>query len=225
MKKVCLLMSLSLSLIIKINAQQAIDQGQNGSATTMRFYNMPENTYNVLEGSPYSSIEFKEGLILPSSPNAKWISGYKLRYNTYANQLEFKESNVIKKVLPSDIKAFKIGESTYESGFPAIDKLNQNSFYNVLYNGKVKLLKNTTTQLQEVKTADDVKQGDKFTTYDYYYLLENEEMKKFFTTKKAFLKVISPAKIPSVEAFINDKKLKLKDEKDFTEVVKFYDSL
>lgn len=218
-------MSLSLCFAIKINAQQAIDQGQNGSATTMRFYNMPENIYNVLEGSPYSSVEFKEGSILPSLPNAKWIAGYKLRYNSYANQLEFRESNVIKKVLSTDIKAFKIGETTYQSGFPAVDKLNQNSFYHLLYDGKVKLLKNSTTQLQEVKTADDVKQGDKFITYDYYYLLENEEMKKFFTTKKAFLKVISSAKIPAVEVFINDKKLKLKDEKDFMEVVKFYDSL
>lgn len=218
-------MSLLLCFVIEINAQQALDQGQTGSATTMRFYNMPENTYNVLEGSPYSSVEFKDGSILPSLPNSKWISGYKLRYNSYANQLEFKESNVIKKVLPTDIKAFMIGEAIYQSGFPVTDKLNRNSFYHLLYDGKVKLLKNSTTELQEVKTADDVKQGDKFTTYDYYYLLENEEMKKFFTTKKAFLKVISPAKIPAVEAFINDKKLKLKEEKEFMEVVKFYDSL
>jgi hypothetical protein len=162
---------------------------------------------------------------LPSQPNAEWISGYKLRYNSYANQLEFEESNVIKKVFSTDIKAFKIGEAIYQSGFPAIDKYTLNSFYKVLYKGKVKLLKISTTLLQEVRAADDVKQGDKFTTYDYYYLLENEEMKIFFTTKKAFLKVISPAKISAVEAFINDKKLKLKDENDFVEVVKFYDSL
>jgi hypothetical protein len=225
MKKVCLLISLFICFIIKINAQPVFEQGQTGNATTMRFYNMPENTYNVLEGSPYSSVEFKDGSILPSLLNAKWISGYKLRYNSYANQLEFKESNVIKKVFSTDIKAFRIGDAVYQSGFPVIDKFNKNSFYHVLYQGKVNLLKNSTTLLQEVKTHDDVKQGDKFTTYDYYYLLENEEMKKFFTTKKAFLKVISPAKIPAVETFINDKKLKFKDEKDFTEVVKFYDSL
>jgi hypothetical protein len=225
MKKICLLISLSICFIININAQPIIEQGQTGNATSMRFYNMPENTYNVLEGSPYSSVEFKDGSILPSQPNAKWISGYKLRYNSYANQLEFEEFNVIKKVLPTDIKAFKIGDVPYESGFPAIDKYTLNSFYKVLYKGKVKLLKISNTLLQEVRAADDVKQGDKFTTYDYYYLLENEEMKKFFTTKKAFLKVILPAKIPAVEAFINDKKLKLKDENDFAEVVKFYDSL
>lgn len=225
MKKLFVLMSMLLWSIIEINAQQVVDQGQTGSSTTIRFYNMTENVYNVLEGSPYSSIEFQDGSILPFLPNSKWISGYKLRYNSYANQLEFKELNVIKKVLPTDIKAFKIGEAIYESGFPAIDKLNNNSFYNVLFDGKAKLLKNSTTLLQEVKTADDVKQGDKFTTYDYYYLFENEEIKKFFTTKKAFLKVIPSAKIAAIETFINEKKLKLKDENDFVEVVKFYNSL
>jgi hypothetical protein len=225
MKKINLIISFLLCLIIEINAQQLSEQGFAGSTATIRFNNMTLNPYTVLEGSPYSSVEFKDGSILPSQPNAKWISGYKLRYNSYANQLEFEESNVIKKVFSTDIKAFKIGEAIYQSGFPAIDKYTLNSFYKVLYKGKVKLLKISTTLLQEVRAADDVKQGDKFTTYDYYYLLENEEMKKFFTTKKAFLKVISPAKISAVEAFINDKKLKLKDENDFVEVVKFYDSL
>lgn len=225
MEKVCLLMSFLFCFVIETKAQPVVDPGSAGMSTSIRFYNMKESVYNVLEGSPYTSTDFKDGSILPSKLNSKWILGCKLRYNSYANQLEIEELDLIKVVLLADIKAFKIGWHIYESGFPAVDKLNLNSFYDVLYDGKVILLKNSKTILQEVKAADDVKQGDKFTTYDNYYLFENQEMKKFFMSKKAFLKVISPAKISAVETFINELKLNLKDENDLVQVVKFYNSL
>jgi hypothetical protein len=226
MKKSTFFSFLLVFTIFKSIAQQGFDQGSSGLMNTMRFYNMDANSYNVLEGSPYIPTEgFREGSVLPTGANAKWFGGYKLRLNTYSNQLEMNESGVIKTISPNDIKGFKIGEAAYFSGYPAVDKLSKNSYFQVLYNGKVKLLKNTTTFLREVRGHDDVKQGDKFVTDVYYYIFENETMTKFFPNRKAFLKVIPSAKLAAVEGFVNNKDFKFKAEGDFIETIRFYDSL
>jgi hypothetical protein len=226
MKKSTFFSFLLVFTIFKSIAQQGFDQGSSGLMNTMRFYNMDANTYNVLEGSPYIPTEgFREGSVLPTGANAKWFVGYKLRLNTYSTQLEMNESGVIKTISPKDIKGFKIGEAAYFSGYPAVDKLSKNSYFQVLYNGKVKLLKNTTTFLREVRGHDDVKQGDKFVTDAYYYIFENETMTKFFPNRKAFLKAIPSAKLTAVEGFVNNKDFKFKAEGDFIETIKFYDSL
>jgi hypothetical protein len=227
MKKITLLLCLLGFVSIKSKAQQPIiEQGGSGTSNSIRFYNMEASTYKVLEGSPYIPSEsFYEGSVMPSGMNTKWSAGYKLRLNTYSNQLEMNESGVIKAILPMYIKGFKIGEAVYFSGYPAVDKLDKNSYFQLLYNGKVKLLKNTTTLMKEVRSHDDVKQGDKFDTTFYYYLLENETMTKVFPNKKALLKTIPSAKLSAVEGFINDKGFKFKAEGDFIETIKFYDSL
>ena len=215
-----------MSITTKAQPQPTFEQGASGAINTMRFLNMEANAYKVLEGSPYIPSEsFYEGSVLPAGTNTKWSGGYKLRLNTYSNQLEMNESGVIKAILPIYIKGFKIGEATYFSGYPAVDKLSKDSYFQLLYNGKVKLLKNTTTLMKEVRSHDDVKQGDKFDTYVYYYILENETMTKFFPNKKAFLKSIPSVKLAAVEGFVNDKGFKFKAEGDFVETIRFYDSL
>jgi hypothetical protein len=226
MKKTTFLSFLLTYTIFKSMAQQGFDQNATGSTSMIRFYNMPSNTYSVLEGSPYIPSEgFREGSVLPAGTNTKWFGGYKLRLNTYSTQLEMNESGVIRTISPNEVKGFKIGEAAYFSGYPAVDKLSKNSYFQVLYNGKVKLLKNTTTFLREVRGFDDVKQGDKFVTDVYYYIFENETMTKFFPNKKAFLKAITSAKLTAVEGFVNNKDFKFKAEGDFIETIRFYDSL
>jgi hypothetical protein len=226
MKKSTFLSFLLAFTICQSVAQPIFDQGSSGAMSTMRFQNMDANTYNVLEGSPYIPSErFREGSVFPAGTNAKWLSGYKLRLNTYANQLEMNESGIVKTISPNDIKGFKIGEAAYFSGYPAVDKLGKNSYFQLLYNGKVKLLKNTTTFLREVRGHDDVKQGDKFVTDVYYYIFENETMIKFFPNRKAFLKAIPSAKLATIEVFVNNKDFKFKAEGDFVETIRFYDSL
>ncbi len=226
MKKAILLAFFLANTIFKSMAQPTIDQNAAGSTSMIRFNNMPSNTYNVLEGSPYIPSEgFREGSVLSTGTNSKWFGGYNLRFNTYSAQLEMNESGVIKTISPDDVKGFKIGEATYFLGYPAVDKLSKNSYFQVLYNGKVKLLKNTSTYLREVRGFDDVKQGDKFVTDVYYYIFENETMTKFFPNKKAFFKAFPSAKLAAVEGFVNNKEFKFKAEGDFIETIRFYDSL
>lgn len=203
----------------------SIEAGNSGSVSTIRFYNMKENAYDVLEGSPYIFNGFLDGSVLLSNSGGKWLSGQLLRFNTYTSQLEFKDGNILKSAAAKDVRAFKITGAHYASGFPPVDKFTLYTYYQILYDGKLKLLKNTSTQLFEVKGSDDIKQGDKFSTYNYYYFLENDKMTKFMPTKKSFLKIFASNKTILVEKFITDRNLKFKVDSDFAEVMKYAETL
>ena len=201
-----------------------VDNIASGSNGSMNFSNLPSAKYSVLRGSPYISEEFKDGSVMMANAIGRWQKGYQLRLDTYLQQLEFKDTEVIKVASSKQVRAFKIGYATYMSGFTAVDKQNSATYYEILYDGKTKLLKYTSTILEVVKNADDVKQGDQFTTYSIYYLVENDTLIKFFPTKKNFLKHFSSEKAKKIDQFISEKNLKMKDDNDFAEVLKFYDS-
>jgi hypothetical protein len=193
------------------------------TSNTLSFYNVSTNTYHLLSGSPYLLATFQEGSVFR---NNKWLLGYKLRLNTYSKQIEFQTANnQILTVLPTEVESFKINDAHYVSGYPPVDKLTKQSYYQLLYDGKMKILKNTTTFLEEVVAADGVKQGDKFMTYQSYYLFDNEKMTRFLPSKKSFFKLLPSSKVSELEHFSNEKQLKFKDDKDFALLLNYLESL
>ncbi len=212
-------------LLINVGLSQVpgTAQATNGTVANLTFYNMPANTYNVLSGSPYTSPEFIFGEILPWK--GPWQKGYLLRYNTYNQKLEIFENNKIKTPTPELVQAFKIGDDIYKTGFKNVDKNTTSTYYQVIYERKVKLLRFVSTILEEVKAADDVKLGSQFTTYNFYYLVENENFTKFLLGKKSFLKIFGPQYVTKIEEFIKANKLALKEQPDYIEVLKYYETL
>jgi hypothetical protein len=210
---------------LKLQAQQInnMSEGTSGTMSTIRFFNLSEKKYDVLSGSPYTNNSFLAGEILPWK--GPWQKGYLLRLNTYSQQLEIIENEQIKAATAELVKGFKIDNSIYLTGFQPIDKNTSTTFYELLFEGKLKLLKYVSTAFEEVKTADDVKQGNQFTTYSYYYICEKEKLTKFLLGKKSFLKAIPEKYSSKVEKFIDDKKLKMKEVADYIEVVKYYESI
>ncbi|MFN8356062.1 MAG: hypothetical protein U0Y10_16520 [Spirosomataceae bacterium] len=205
-------------------AQPTIEQGRTGSTTAIRFYNMAQGKYDVLSGNPYLFEEFADGEVLTNT--GRWVDGMKLRYNSYSHQVEYKSLEQIMTAAPKDVRAFKIGNMLMKSGFPPIEKQNEFSYYEVVYSGKSTLLRHHTTEMVAEKGFDDVKQGDKFVTYVFYYWLTPEhKMNRVLLSKKSIIGVVLPDKESKIEAFINEKKLKLKTAEDLLEVIKYHDSL
>ncbi len=197
--------------------------GQTHSVQVIQFYNFPPKKYDVLSGNPYINLDFSNGEILPWK--GSWQKGYSLRLNTHSQQLEIKENDQIKAATAELLQGFKIGNSTYLTGFQPIEKNTSTTFYELLYEGKLKLLKYTNTVFEEVKTADDVKQGNQFTTYYIYYIWENEKLTKFLLGKKSFLKALPEKYSSKIDKYIDEKKLKMKEVADFIEAIKYYESI
>ena len=209
---------------VKTNAQT--NNINFNSSTTMhaiQFNSSSNSTYNVLSGSPYTNPEFQPGRVMLVP--VKWVDSKFLRLNTYTHVLEYVEDDILKAANVKQIKAFEINGKKYKSGFQPIDKQTLDSYYQIIYEGNCKVLKYTNTIMEPVKAADDTKEGDKFTTTDYFYLLQNDKLSKFAANKKSILKLVSSENSGKLEKFLNENNFKFKEDKDFSELGKFIDSL
>lgn len=72
------------------------------------------------------------------------VDGITYRFNTVGNYLEFKQADSLF-TTGSDVSAFTLPTGTalyyFKRGFPSVGAWNENTFYQVLYDGNVKLLK------------------------------------------------------------------------------------
>ena len=201
-------------------SQQLISESITTNGITLT--NMKENHYKVLDGSAYLSEKFEMGALLVSE---KWMPA-EIRYNSYTATLEYQKSGKIFELLPSQVQAFKLGGLLYKNGFKAIDKQSGATYYQLVYEGESTLLKYIYTELQEVINADDTKQGNKFVTYNKYYLIDSK--KAFvgnFVLKKQLLKLLDNTKLPLVEKFIEKEGIKFKSDEDLIKILSYYDSI
>ena len=211
-------------ILFPVYAQQPIvDMGNNGSVTTIRFNNMKANEYNVLRGSPYLSERFEKASFQLN--NGQWTKDQmEIRLNTYSQQIEYQKDGTIMSSSLNNIRAFRIGDVLFKSGFENIDKQTTGSFYQVLYEYKTALIKYAVTEMKTVKNFDDTKQGDEFVTYQYYYLVDtNKRLTKITLSKKNILKALPESKLGVVEAFIKEKNMKFKTWDEVIELVKELD--
>ncbi len=99
-----------------------------------------------IDGSIYMSIDWSDGTI-SRADNEKYYN-LKLRYDEYDDQIVFKNSNNESDVpVFTDVNGFTLRDfdgldvAKFKNGFPAVDNLTAKSFYEVLCDGKIKLLK------------------------------------------------------------------------------------
>ena len=201
-------------------SQQLISESITTNGITLT--NMKANHYNVLDGSAYLSEKFEMGALLVSE---KWMPA-EIRYNSYTAILEYQKSGQIFELLPSQVRGFRLQGQIFKNGFKAIDKQGGATYYQVVYEGESTLLKYIYTELQEVINADDTKQGNKFVTYNKYYLLDNKkEFSGNFVLRKQLLKFLNFAKQPLVEKFIEKEGIKFKSDEDLMKILSYYDSI
>lgn len=207
------------------NAQQPIvDMGNNGSVTTIRFNNVKANQYDVLRGNPYLSESFQKANFQLN--NGQWTTdGMEARLNTYSQQIEYKRENEILTSSLQNIKAFKIGDALFKTGFEKIDKQTTASFYQIFYEGKTALIKYTVTEMKEVKNFDDTKQGNEFVTYQYYYFVDTlKRLHRVMLNKKNILKTLPENQVEMIESYLKEKNMKLKTWEEIIELLKYIDA-
>lgn len=141
MKKSLLCLGLILATIAA-HAQGMFIQDINGRPIF-------ENGYTEIEGSPYLKDEWSRGNV-KAKHNGKTYELAKMRYDTYKDELEYEENQKSYR-FSSEITEFTTTSGVFRNNFPAYESLSGRNFYQVLYDGKVKLLKRTVTKIQTEK--------------------------------------------------------------------------
>lgn len=210
MKKTLLVISLFISTL----SQAQFMTDVNGRP-------VKELIYTDIDGSPYLRDEWSVGLIRTKSGKSQQLA--RVRYDAYQDELEYDQAGKYFR-LASEISEFSCIDGTFRNGYSEIDNHTKNSFYQVLYDGKTKVLKKIAVRVIAEKpygSATDVK---RFLKEETLYLAINGELKAIKKDKKAILLVLIDKK-DQLETFIKDQKLKLSNEDDILKVVEKYDTL
>ena len=139
---------------------------------------------------------------------------------------EMSASVAIKRIIFTDTSENWILYNTiFENGFPPIDKQNENTYYEVMDSGKVKLLKYHSVIFTDKKYYGQASMTRIFDQSETYYIcLPGGVMKKLEKGKEEFISLFTDKKT-ELGKYIEQQKLKCRKENDWKKAIAYYNSL
>lgn len=189
-------------------------------------------TYAEIQGSPLLSDNWVNGTV--TFANGKTATAI-LNYNLYGDELLFKnpkDSAVLSFVDP--VKSFSLKDAAIEecditdlsfsSGFPVIDDQTAKTFYLVVGEGKIKLLKCYKKKVIESKDFSSQITTKSFLSANSYYLFSNNQMVKIKPNQKAILAAMND-KATQVQDYIKKNSVNFKSDAALAKLFGYYNSL
>lgn len=219
MKKILFTLIGTLSLFI-VQAQVYRNVSAGGDRNTIR----AKRTDEGFEGSPYLFNDWQEAIlkfgagIEPSSSEIKYdlLADVLVLKGKDGEEYEFKDQ-------PKEFLIIATNE-VFKNGFTHVDKFTENTFYNVIYNGKTKFLKKTTKNVIESKGYNTATITKKITDDSYYYIVKDENRPvKIKYNEKSILSVLGKADV--LLPYIKENKIDVKSTTNLIKLLTYYDTL
>lgn len=223
MKRIYLLLSLSL-LSLGAFAQIYTYREIRGSVAPMPSKSDPEFIDNI-----YLYPDYVKGVV--TMADNKKLQNVDLIYDLHTDKLIYKGEDNLAYWFKDPVREFtlpnlKSGEKprTFRNGYPEADHNTKESYYEVLSDGRITLLKKTSKVVTEsipygsstpFKSTEDV-----FS----YYIYKNGTITKVKKDKKALAQILDNDRF-TLSKYMNDTKLTLKSDSDFAAVVDYYNKL
>jgi hypothetical protein len=212
---------------VLVQAQQSQILNDNQGKPVM------EQNYIDVEGSPYLNANWFPGTVNLSSGKAIIA---KLKYDVLKDELLFqspRDSMALAFVTP--VKGFRfdtfgVDESNlvpliFSNGYPDIDDQTQASFYQVIADGKVKLLKRYKKVIHSSQAFNSATTTKSFAMRDaVYYLFKDGKMDRFKPSQKNAVAAMSD-NTDKVQTFIKSNKADFKSDRDLAKLFTYYNSL
>lgn len=176
-----------------------------------------EKEYVDIKGSPYLDDEWIDGTVKLQDGSEHTMP---LKFDLVKNYPCFRGDNGETLKFLAKVTQFSISNNLFENGYPKIGNLNPNSYYQLLIDGKVQLLKYIGKEIsieKDYSSANSIKQFDEVIDY---YLYKNDKMYDI-RDRKSIISALGSTSA-GVEKYINDNKLNLKKEKDLITLVNYY---
>lgn len=215
MKTIYLLLLISISTVA-LSQNQMVKNGEGNALISIR--------YTGITGSPYLQDTFGQATVL-SSRNGKAYTYDKARFDIHRNQLEYLDAaNKLLSLDYSQISEFKLDNRVFKANFPAIDENTAKHFYEVLYDGNIKLLKSTKAKIVTETVFGNVTQTSRFETETTYFVFHSNKMTKLKKKKASLLEALPNAQ-HDVGQFIEQNHLNTSNEIDLIKIISFYDTM
>lgn len=158
-----------------------------------------------------------------------------LNYDIYGDELLFKTATdstiqaFVDPVKSFSAKDFKLEETdqtdvTFSSGFPAADGQTAKTFYQVVGDGNLKLLKLHKKKVLESKDFSSQITTKTLTGTNSYYLLANNQLTKIKPSQKTILAAMND-KADKVQEYLKTNKVDFKSDVALAKLFGYYNSL
>lgn len=226
MKKIIFSLVLGVGVCAVVQAQENFYGTRNvliGSVTepTGASNNQP------VDGSAYLYDDWRGGIV--NTTANKSYRNVNIRYNILEDEVYFEGGEGALSVFTQPVKEFVIpnkeGEShLFRNGFNIAGKYDRNTFFEVLAEGKLTLLKKITKRM-----TDSREYGSAVTNYQLvdvveYFVYQDEMIVKVKKGSKAFFETLLPNQ-PAVGRFISEQKTSLKSEAELIDVINYINTL
>lgn len=221
MKKIKITLLILFIFTIRLNAQYI----QN--LPDIQGKPLIERAYSDVSGTVFLFDDWLKGTV--EQGNKISYKDVDLKYNTYNDELFFKnpkDGSMLSFVIP--VTAFSLAVNgkieIYRNGFPEIDNFNTKSYYQVIFDGGIKLLFKSYKTLIQVKPYNSTTTEKKFIDNSVYYVLNGNVMTKFKPSRKDFLEIFN-SKSNEIDTYIKKEKIDFKQQEDLKKVFVFYSTL
>ncbi len=221
-----LLFALTLGSSFSTNAQ-GIQNLTDISGTVMK-----TNTYSEIKGSPFLTENWAQGNV--KFVNGRVLTNIALKYDQVKDELLFKGKDNEEYYFSDLISEFDISyaktqgevKQRFINGFTPSKNLTEKSFYEVLVDGKVRLLKRsnkTITETKEYNAATSVKEINENVAYYIGKAGDATPLKK--NDIKTVASLIDAQKSAAIIDYANKNNVNPKTEIGLRQIVNYYNSL
>jgi len=187
--------------------------------------------YEGVDGHPYFIEKFMDATIGLSSGVV--YKGVKARIDLCRQEIHFKLPSdserialpgLITEIIFYDTIESGIHSYKFQSGYPEVDNLKRDTYYQVLSDGKVTMLKSSIKKINKSKNEMSGEVNSQFDTYEDHYLYIKYEMKRIKKDKEYLLNLLAD-KRKEMEAYAKDQKLNFKSMDSIKKLIDYYNSL
>lgn len=181
-------------------------------------------------GNPYTTTDFVNGFIVTTS---KKQLPQLLKYNAFEDKLEYMKGREVYEASSPTISGFVLEVKneknniterlSYKNGFKGIENVGENGYFEVLYDGKHKLLHKIFMVLKPSTATYGGMQSELGLESEskYFLILPNGEIKNVKYNNSSILKALGNT--PEQKAFVKQNKINAKNKSELQKLMKFLD--
>jgi len=220
-----------LFFVFLVNSKIVLAQSNPGqNLVYMNGQLVKETDHSGIEGSPFFNDDWSTGLIMLA--DGRTFKDMILKYNIYTDEVYFKDQNGETKSFSNPVSEFKLlstgnGSSNskdFKSGYANIPGYTAKSFFEVLSEGAVQLLKKYRRVVSETTGIDLGTVTKNFTDKESYYMIISGTATLVKKDKKSILALLNNKQI-ELETYIKAHKLDLKNDDDLAKLINYYNSI
>lgn len=183
-----------------------------------------------MEGSAYFIDSFCYANITTSKGTV--YEHVKIKINLHSNEIQLvtydqkeiiAQNGLIRNILLVDSSKSEPESYFFRSGYPDIEQNTELTFYEVLSDGAIQLLKYSKKEIEEIKNEVSGELRKEFSLHENFFVYTDGKIKKLKRDKDFILELMQDKK-DKMNEYLKQNKLNFKNTESLTKLFEFYNS-